>query len=81
MYRALRRHYNIKKALRKQKLARKVYGYDWYNSLHAYSDNKIHCSCQMCRFKSVWNPNNKPIQDLRQIESMNNQLKEYYKTA
>lgn len=81
MYRALRRHYNIKKAIRKQKLARKLYGHDWYNSLYQYSDNKIHCSCQMCRFKSVWNPNNKPIQDLRHIESMNNQLKEYYKIA
>lgn len=34
MYRALRRHYNKKKALRKKKISRAVYGIDYYDNLH-----------------------------------------------
>lgn len=62
MYRAERRHRNVKKAIRKEKLANQLYGntapnykedeYHWYNNLHQYSKNKIYCSCGMCSSKT-----------------------------
>ena len=48
--RAERRHRNVKKALRKRRISRAVNGCDYYNNIHQYSDNKIHCSCPLCRF-------------------------------
>lgn len=80
MYRALRRHYNKKKALRKKKISRAVYGIDYYDNLHQYSDNKIHCSCGICRFKSPLESDHKSTQDLRIIAAMDFKEKEY-KTA
>lgn len=77
MYRALRRHYNKKKAIRKKNISRSIYGFDWYNNLHEYSDNKIHCSCNLCRFRSVYEPNAKPMQDKRNIEKLNMRQKLY----
>lgn len=77
MYRALRRYLNTKKALRKRNICRKVYGHEWYFSLHEYSKNKIHCSCGMCRFKPSWDPDAKPMQDIRTEEHMNSRIKEY----
>jgi hypothetical protein len=41
------REVSKRKALRKQRMA-----HDWYNNLHQYSKNKIHCSCSMCSAKS-----------------------------
>lgn len=52
MTRAERRHKDFVKALRKKKLALDLYEFDWYPSLHAYSKNKIHCSCPMCSSKT-----------------------------
>lgn len=43
-----RRKQNIKKALRKKEICREVYDHEWYDNLHEYSKNKIHCSCPMC---------------------------------
>lgn len=51
-----RRKRDFKKAKRKEKITREVYhsmpldeeGWHWYNSLHQFSKNKIHCSCPMC---------------------------------
>ena len=51
-----RRKQDFKKAKRKEEITRKVYhskplneeGWHWYNSLHQFSKNKIHCSCPMC---------------------------------
>jgi hypothetical protein len=45
-----------RKALRKRRIAREVY-YDgdthpYYNNLHQYSKNKIHCSCPVCSEKT-----------------------------
>lgn len=57
MTRAERRHRDFVKALRKQRIALDLYEHDWYTSLHAYSKNKIHCSCPMCASKT----NNKQL--------------------
>lgn len=51
-----RRKRDFKKAKRKEKITREVYhskpldeeGWHWYNNLHQFSKNKIHCSCPMC---------------------------------
>ena len=55
--RAERRHKNIVKALRKRNITRTCYcagGLNWeyYDNLHQYSKNKIHCSCPMCSSKT-----------------------------
>ncbi len=70
MYRALRRHYNTKKAIRKRNISRHVNGFEWYDNLHQYSDNKVHCSCGMCRFKNVYESDHLSMQDIRSIEKM-----------
>ena len=86
--RAERRHNNIKKAIRKRNLAREIYwadpmgDWEWYNNLHQYSKNKIHCSCSVCscktnnktkrRVHSNFYPSYNPsARDKRQIEYMN----------
>ena len=76
-----KRKANYIKAKRKQQISQEIYHFDWYNNLHQYSKNKVHCSCGMCRFRSVWEPNRKPMADIRRIESMKYQLEEYYKGA
>lgn len=78
---AKRRHNNVRKALRKQSISRQCYGTDWYNNLHQYSKNKIHCSCGMCRFRSIWNPDNKTMSDMRKIISCDEQYNEYLRTG
>ena len=50
--RAERRHNDVIKALRKQKICSKFYGWDYYDNLHQYSKNKIHCSCPICAQKT-----------------------------
>lgn len=54
MYRtaAERRHMDTTKALRKRRICRKFYGWEYYNNLHQYSKNKIHCSCPICAAKT-----------------------------
>ena len=54
--RAYNRDVSKRKALRKKRIAEEVY-YDgkehpYYNNLHQYSKNKIHCSCPMCSPKT-----------------------------
>ena len=75
--RAKRRQVNRRKAKRKQNICKNVYHHMWYDNLHQYSKNKIHCSCQWCRFRSVFAPDEKPIQDQKRILSMEQDLKEY----
>jgi len=72
-----KRKYDFIKAIRKQNISRKVYRMDWYKNLHEYSKNKVHCSCGMCRFRNAWEPDRKPISDVRKIESMKDELREY----
>lgn len=48
---------SIRKALRKQRIARQIYhdlNQGYYHNLHQYSKNKIHCSCCMCAVKSSY---------------------------
>ena len=55
--RAEKRHNDWKKAIRKRKITRS-WGWqeDYYDNLHQYSKNKIHCSCGMCsRYKKTNN--------------------------
>ena len=54
--RAFTRHMAITKAKRKRKIAEEVYCYGkefpYYDNLHQYSKNKIHCSCLLCSQKT-----------------------------
>ena len=79
---AEKRHNDYKKAIRKRRIDRETkpsrWEHDWYDNLHQYSKNKIHCSCSMCSAKT----NNKgryayfsgsinwSIRDRRQLEEM-----------
>lgn len=49
---ALKRHNDIKKAIRKKAICKHAYGWEYYDNLHQYSKNKIHCSCPMCASKT-----------------------------
>lgn len=62
---------NWKHAIRKRKIARAVYhnDKDYYDNLHQFSKNKIHCSCQETEEK---------ISDQRRIEQMESQKQEGY---
>ena len=56
MISARNRDVSKRAALRKRRLARALYWRDWngldnvdyYDNLHQYSKNKIHCSCPNC---------------------------------
>lgn len=50
MNRGKRRKLNIAKALRKKRMSP-----DYYDNLHQYSKNKIHCSCPVCSGTSKTN--------------------------
>ena len=55
MISARNRDVSRRKALRKQRLARELSHWDapeYYDNLHQYSKNKIHCSCPMCQRKT-----------------------------
>lgn len=76
---AEKRHNDWKKAIRKRNLYP-----DYYDNLHQYSKNKIHCSCPMCSRKTrnkgkyaFYNgTENWSIADLKKQESMDEQIKD-----
>lgn len=76
---AEKRHNDWRKAIRKRKIIN-AYGWDYYDNLHQYSKNKIHCSCPMCRAKTgkrkSWSTNRKnwSIADTKRIEEMQDQI-------
>ena len=90
--RGWRRHKNYTKALRKRRIDHNLYYGDffWYDSLHQYSKNKIHCSCAMCSSKTRNKGNRRHLSgnympsiyycwsDLRKIQSMEEKEKEFY---
>ena len=86
--RAWRRYKNYTKAKRKRDIDAAVYGYGthwypWYNNLHQYSKNKIHCSCPMCRAKTKRNDyyivgHSYTMADLRKLMRMIDDEKNYY---
>ena len=55
---AYNRDVSIRKALRKRRLAREIYRswsnleQEYYDNLHQFSKNKIHCSCSCCSTKT-----------------------------
>lgn len=77
-----RRKKDYSKACRKRSISRQIHvNSEWYDNLHQYSKNKIHCSCGMCRFRNSWEPDRKPMSDVRKIEGSKYRLEEYYRGA
>ena len=74
---AQKRHNDWKKAIRKKKIINQ-YGFDYYDNLHQYSKNKIHCSCPLCRAKTrdnTYGPKEQwPIRDEKRIDEMRDQI-------
>lgn len=71
-----RRKTDYNHAIRKRNIARNyILGeeYPWYNNLHQYSKNKVHCSCPLCRAKSY---DEDTIADKRKKERMRSQENE-----
>lgn len=51
--RAYNRDVSRRKALRKRRITKEVYHeVSYYDNLHQYSKNKIHCSCPLCSAKT-----------------------------
>jgi hypothetical protein len=76
--RAERRKNDYNKAIKKKNIAEHNYGSSWYDNLHQYSKNKIHCSCPLCSAKTSKygnTPNYKHSDELK-IYSMNSKLAE-----
>lgn len=82
---AERRHKDWTKAIRKMKICRDNYGWQYYDNLHQYSKNKIHCSCPLCRAKTgkppLWGTcyrrrKNYTIRDLKRYDEMIDELNE-----
>lgn len=80
--RAERRLTDWLKARRKQNICKEIYlEENYYNNLHQYSKNKIHCSCPMCSQKTngrkwygarrTWTST-----DQKRIDEMNYEVKE-----
>lgn len=83
--RAERRHNNVNKAIRKERIVKEVYSENfdgWYDNLHQYSKNKIHCSCPLCSCKtrsknSLGKSYYPPISQQRRIDEMDYELKNF----
>ena len=80
--RAERRKKNFSKIHHKKKLAKEIYGSDYYEYDGQYSKGKIHCSCPLCSAKT----NNKgrygqsinyKHSENQKYESMQQQINEY----
>ena len=92
---AYNRDVSIRKALRKRRLAREIYRswpnleQEYYDNLHQFSKNKIHCSCPCCSIKtrnkghrrnktSNYNRNlNYKTSELRRLLTMDEEEMEY----
>lgn len=85
------RRRSILKALRKRRLDRDRYSklyedHPYYDNLHQYSKNKIHCSCPMCaaktrnkgssKHKGMTPSINYKISDVRKLQRMKESEKE-----
>lgn len=80
--RAERRKKNYSKITHKKKLAKEIYGSDYYEHDGQYSKGKIHCSCPICSCKTnnkdrYGKSENYKHSDELKHESMNQQIKEY----
>lgn len=76
--RAKRRKNNVYKAIRKKKISQSISLLPKEKKgLHEYSKNKIHCSCNYCKFRSKFNPNQRTYSDMKKDVSMDYKMKEY----
>lgn len=77
---AEKRHNDFTKAIRKRNLDRAlspgVYHHDWYDNLHQYSVNKIHCSCPLCSAKT--GRDGRTIRDQRRYDEMDYEEEEEF---
>lgn len=75
--RAENRFNSRRKALRKRRIDRQMQGHysttPYYDNLHQYSKNKVHCSCPLCSRKSK---NYLKINDMRKNEAMDFAIKD-----
>ena len=73
--RGLRRKIDFVHAIRKRTKCDK---FPWYDNIHQYSKNKIHCSCCMCQSRSGENNSTKNYRasDRRKLDRMTIELKE-----
>lgn len=75
--RAENRFNSRRKALRKRRIDRQTQGHysttPYYDNLHQYSKNKVHCSCPLCSRKSK---NYLKINDMRKNEAMDFAIKD-----
>ena len=85
-----RRSNDWHKAIRKRRIVKEVYCWadEWYDNLHQYSMNKVHCSCGMCsrynktnnrghrrRIRGNYAPSkNWSVRDERRITEMEDQM-------
>lgn len=72
--RGIRRKKDVAKALRKKRINKETRDPEekpWYNNLHQYSKNKIHCSCPLCRFNGI------PHSDQKKIDGMNARYRDF----
>ena len=76
---AYKRHMDFVKAIRKRRIDREIkpigWEHDWYDNLHQYSKNKIHCSCPLCSCKTnnrgrYGKAMNWSVHDQRQLDNM-----------
>ena len=79
---AERRHKDFSKAIRKKNICEKHYGFPWYDNLHQYSKNKIHCSCPLCASKTNGRKRHDKRKclthsDKRKCDAMDYQIKEF----
>ena len=63
-----------KHATRKQRTAKHCYGWDYYDNLHQYSKNKIHCSCPLCREQRTNSPKTFSVSDQKKFDDITDQL-------
>lgn len=63
-----------KHATRKQWTAKHYYGLDYYDNLHQYSKNKIHCSCPLCRERRTNSSKTYSVSDQKKFENITDQL-------
>lgn len=87
------RDVGYRKAKRKQRITKEVYKWmqsfhPYYDNLHQFSKNKIHCSCPMCSAKTRNKKRRKnngrgfapsinyKVSDLRKIQSVDSQIED-----
>ena len=80
---AEKRKNDYNKALKKKRICERHYGFEYYDNIHQYSKNKIHCSCPICSSKTNgkgrWGKGkNLTHSDKIKIDCMNSQLEDIY---